>query len=97
MSIGDADFFHGRVLRVKPVGHDCLGAAIFLQDALQKLQRGGLVPLRGDHGFQPLALVIDGPPEIAELGIDLHEDLIQVPAPLRIAATARSWDHASPR
>ncbi len=30
--------------------------------------------------------MIDRPPQIAELAVDLHEHLIQVPAPLRIAA-----------
>src|ERR1039457_3524366 len=33
--------------------------------------------------------MIDGSPEIAELAIDLHENLIQMPAPLRIAAQMR--------
>jgi len=82
-------------VRAKPVAYDGLGAAVFLQDALRKLRCGGLVPLRGDHGLQSFAFVIDGPPEMAELVIDL--DLIQVPAPLRIAAAERSSYHASPR
>src|SRR5271166_6287789 len=33
--------------------------------------------------------MVDGAPEIAELAIDLHKDLIQMPAPLRIAARMR--------
>jgi hypothetical protein len=33
MSTADADLFHGRGIRAKAVGHDALGAAIFLHDA----------------------------------------------------------------
>src|SRR5450432_4557359 len=56
---------------------------------LQKLQSRGLISFRGDHGFQYLAFVIDSPPEIAEPAVDLHEHLIQMPAPLTIAAHVR--------
>ncbi len=34
--------------------------------------------------------MVDGAPEIAELAFDLHERLIQMPPPLRIAAHARN-------
>ena len=50
LSIADADLFHCRGIGAEPIGHDGLGAAIFLHDAFQKLQRRSLVPLRGDHG-----------------------------------------------
>jgi hypothetical protein len=33
--------------------------------------------------------MIDGAPKIAELAVDLHEDLIQMPPPLRIFAASR--------
>ena len=42
-----------------------------------------LVPLRGDHRFQNLAFVIDSPPEIAELAVDLHEHLNPLLSDLR--------------
>src|SRR5208337_2830204 len=42
-----------------------------------------------DHRFQNLAFMIDGAPEIAELAVDLHERLIQMPTPLGIAAHVR--------
>jgi hypothetical protein len=67
LSTADTDLFHCRGTGAKPIGHDGLGAAVFLNDALQKLQRCSLVPLRGAHGFQDLAFVVDSPPEIAEL------------------------------
>jgi hypothetical protein len=69
LSIGDADVFHRRGIRAKPIGRDGLGAVIFLHDALQKLQRCSLVPLRGDqaalsrfgdHAFQKDGVAIAG-------------------------------------
>ena len=62
---------------------------VFLHDPLEKLQRRGFVSLRGSHRFQDLALMVDGAPQIAELAVDLHEHLVQMPAPLRIAAHVR--------
>src|SRR5208283_396956 len=73
----------------KPVGDDLPRLAVFLHDPLQKLQRRSLVPLRRDHRLQDLAFMVDSAPEIAELAVDLHEDFIQMPAPLRIAAHMR--------
>src|SRR5271156_421073 len=86
VTIGVADLFHRRGIRAKPVSDDAPRAAILLHGALQKLERCSLVPLRGDHRFPDLAFVINGPPEIAELAVDLHEDLIQMPPPLGEAA-----------
>src|SRR5271170_3827769 len=43
-----------------------------------------------DHRFQNLAFVIDRSPEIAELAVDLHKDLIQMPPPLGEAAQMRN-------
>jgi hypothetical protein len=64
------------------------GRPYFLRIRL-KLQRRSLVPLCGDHRLQDLAFVVDSAPEIAELAVDLHERLVQMPTPLRIAAHAR--------
>ena len=88
-AIGVADLFHRRGIRAKPVGDDAPRSAIFLHDALEKLQRRGLVPLRRDDRFQDLAFMVDSAPEIAELAVDLHERLIQMPPLLRIPAHVR--------
>ena len=45
--------------------------------ARYKLQRRSLVPLRRDYSLQDFAFMVDGAPEVAELAVDLHEDLIQ--------------------
>ena len=69
----------------KPISDDAARSPVFLHDPLEKLQRRGFVSPRGDHSLQDLALMVDCAPQIAELAVDLHEHLIQVPAPLRIA------------
>jgi hypothetical protein len=89
VTVGVADLFHRCGIRAKPVGDDAPRLAIFLHNALQKLHRGSLVSLGRDDRFQNLAFVINRPQEIAELAIDLHEDLIQVPTPLSEAAHVR--------
>jgi hypothetical protein len=55
VTVGVSDLFHRCGIRAKPVGDGALGLAILLHDALQKLERCGLVPLRRDHRFQDLA------------------------------------------
>ena len=89
LATGVADLLHRRRISAKPVGDDLPRSAVFLHDPLEKLQRRSLVPLRSDHCLQNLALMIDGAPEIAELAVDLHKHLVQMPTPLRIAAHAR--------
>src|SRR5208283_4307088 len=75
LAIGVADLFHRRRIRAKPVGDDLLRSAICLHDALEKLQRRSFVPRCSDHRLQDLAFEIDGAPEIAELAVDLHEEV----------------------
>src|SRR5271166_562470 len=90
LAIGIADLFHRRRIRAKSVGDDLPRSAVCLHDALEKLPRRGLVPLRSDHRLQDLAFMVDGAPEIAELAVDLHKHLVQTtPLPLRIAAHVR--------
>src|SRR5580704_9199060 len=89
VAIGVADLFHRRGIRAKSIGNHAPRSAICPHDALEKLQRRGLVPLRSDDRFQNLAFMVDGAPEIAELAVDLYERLIQMPAPLGIPAHVR--------
>src|SRR3984957_13574055 len=89
MPIGCANFFHHRGIRTKPVGDDLLRSAVLLHDPLEKFQRRSLVPPRGDHRLQDFAFMVDGAPKIAELAVDLHKRLVQVPAPLRMGAHVR--------
>ena len=52
-------------------------------------QRRSLVPLRGDYRLQHLAFMVDGTSQVAELAVDLHERLIQMPTPLDEAPRVR--------
>jgi hypothetical protein len=70
----------------KPVSDADPRPATFLHDALERVERRGLIPLRRNHRFQNVAFVIGGTPQMSELAVDLHKDLIQVPTLLRIAA-----------
>src|ERR1700728_3313766 len=89
MAIRVANFFHCRGVGPKPVGDDRPRSAVLLHDSLEKLQRRGLVSLRGDHSLQYLAFMVDGAPKIAELAVDLHKHLIQMPATADGRACAR--------
>ena len=67
LGIGVANLFHRRRISAKPVGEDHPRSAELPHDALEKLQRRGLVPLRGDPCFQDLAFVIDSAPKMQSL------------------------------
>ena len=87
--IGGADLFHRRGIRAKPVSDDAARPAVLLHNPLEQLQRHGFGPLRRNHRLQDVAFTVNGVPKVAELAIDLHKHLIQMPAPLRIAAHLR--------
>ena len=89
LAIGVADLSHRRRVSTKSVGDDLPRSAVLLHDALEKLHRRRLVSLRSDDRFQDLAFMVDSAPEIAELSIDLHKHLVQMPPPLRIAVYVR--------
>jgi hypothetical protein len=81
-----ADLVHRRLVGAKAVGGDRLGRAVALQRLLDERQRRGLVPLLGDKGFQHLALMVDGAPEVVHLAVDLHVDLVQMSFPMGVLA-----------
>ena len=76
-----ADLPHRRAVGAQPVGDNDFGTAVALRGFLEEFQGGGLVPRLADEELQHLALVIDGPPKIVELTVDLHKNLIDMPAP----------------
>src|SRR5580700_810977 len=75
----NTDILHCRRICPKPIGDDAARSPVFLHDPLEKLQCRGFVPPRGDHSLQDLALMVDCAPQIAELAVDLHKDLVQMP------------------
>ena len=77
------DLFHGRAIRSKSIGGDEPGCSIPFHRFLEKRKRSLLIPGFGDVTLQHLAFVIDGAPEVVLHAVDLHENLIQMPSPLR--------------
>jgi len=65
------------------------GRPYFFMIRLRSFTAAALSRFAVTDRFQDLAFMIDGAPEIAELAVDLHEDLVQMPPPLRIAAHVR--------
>ena len=63
-----------------------LGSHMSLHGALQKLQGRFAVPGLGDHDFQNFTLMGNGTPKVMRYAVNLHKDLIKVPAP--VIATA---------
>ena len=53
-----------------------------LHRLLDELQRRGLVAGGVHEGFQPLALVIDGAPQVGHLAVYFHVDLAEMPTPM---------------
>jgi hypothetical protein len=76
-----ADLPHRRAIGAQAVGDDDLGTAIALHSFLEEFQGAGLVPRLADEELQHLALVIDAPPKIVELTVDLYENLVGAPRP----------------
>ncbi len=76
-----ADFAQGGSIGPEFVGHDLLSSAMFAHCFLQEFQRGLLVSGLRNEAFKHLAFVIDSPPQIMCVAIDLHEHLVEVPSP----------------
>src|ERR1019366_8382724 len=86
LTIDGADLLERGAIRTQAVGDDGLRATMAFQRFLDEFQRRGLVPFLGDKGFQDLALVIDGAPEIAHLAVDFDVDLVAMPFPVRVSS-----------
>jgi hypothetical protein len=86
LAIGGADLPEGGGVGVQAVGDDGTRATVPLERFLEEFQRRSRVPRLGDVGFQHLALVIDGTPEVVHLAVDLHVDLVEMPPPMREGA-----------
>ena len=59
-----------------------LGPAMALQGLLQKRQSSGFIPLFRDVALYNFTFMVDGAPKVMLLPVDLHEHLIEVPAPV---------------
>src|SRR3546814_3293824 len=66
----------------QPVGDDCLSPAVPLQRFLQERQSCRFVALSSDVTLEDFAFVVDSPPQVVSLTVDLYEHLVKVPAPV---------------
>ena len=80
--VTDTEFTEGSPVRSQAISHYLLGVTVPLQRFLQEFQRGLLVPTLRHETLENLALVIDGPPKVVLLAMDLHKDLVQMPTPM---------------
>ena len=63
------------------VRHDKPGLTAFPQCFLEEFQSCPLVSCLGDDAFKHFVLVMEGPPEVATLTVDLPEHFVELPAP----------------
>ena len=75
--------WQGVPIRRQVIGDDLLGPTVSAHQSPEEFQRRAFVSTLGDDRFEHLALMIDGAPEVMPLGIDLHECVVDVPAPVR--------------
>ncbi len=80
--VDGAQYFERNAVGGQSIRDDRLGRAMPAKRIPQKLQRRLLVPALRHKAFEHLALVIDRAPEIVLHGVDLHEHLIEMPAPM---------------
>ena len=78
------DDIHRGAIRPKPVRHNHLWLPIPLHRALKKLKRSLAIPTLTGKYFEYLAFVVDRAPQVMRLAIYPNENLVQVPAPVRI-------------
>ena len=63
---------------------------VALQQLPEEFQCGLAVSALGNIAFQHFALMIYRPPQVVDLAVDLHEDLIQMSLPIRVTAHSLS-------
>ena len=85
-----ASLFHGGTVRRQLVRRDDIGLTVALQQLSEEFQCGLAVSALGDIAIQHFALMIYRAPQVVDLAVDLHEDLIQMPLLIRVTAHSLS-------
>ncbi len=73
---------HRSFVRGETIGRDLSGRTVALERLLHEPQRCLLVARLRHVALEDLALLIDPAPQVMQLSVDLHVDLIEVPFPL---------------
>ena len=84
--IPSAQILDSGVIGSQPIGDDALRPTMPPHRFPEEFQRGFSVAGLGHRAFENLALVIDGPPEVVRLAVDLHLRLIEIPPPVAACA-----------
>ena len=79
---GVAEVLHGGLVGPQTVRRYGFYPAVPLHQLLHEGESGGLIPGLAGKGFQHLALLVHGSPEVVHLPIDLHVDLVEMPSPV---------------
>lgn len=79
LPITDAELLEHSAIGTEVIRHQLIGATITFQRFLEDFQRSFLVARLRHEAFKHLSRVLDGPPKIVLLPVDLYEDLIPMP------------------
>ena len=77
-AIDIAQFLHRRRIRSKAIGDDLLNLTMLFQCLLEEPYGRRFVPFLGDVALQDFALVIDGPPQVVRLAVDVRFPALRV-------------------
>lgn len=80
--VAAAEVFQGRTVRAKAIGDEDIRSFMLLERFPEEFEGRLAIPRLGHEALQHLALMIDGAPEIVLLAVDLHEHLVEAPAPV---------------
>ena len=80
----DTNLFKRSAERCHPVRHNNFRTAILTHCFLKEFQGSFLIAHLCDVAVQNLTFMIDGPPKIVFLAVDLHEHLVKMPAPVGV-------------
>ena len=72
LASGRSDLPQCSAVGPKLVGHENICRTMFLDGFIEKFQRSFLVPRLRHEAFQHLAFMVDGPPQVMPLAIDLE-------------------------
>ena len=73
---------HGGPIGSKPVRCDCCRQSVATQRLLREGESQRFIPGFGDVALQDLALVVDRPPEVDHLSIELYVHLVEMAPPV---------------
>jgi len=80
------DFLHHCAVGAQLVGSDLLRPTIAFHQFSEGFQSRFTIATLGDNGLKFFVLVIDRAPRVMGFPIDLHENLVEMPLPVRIGS-----------